>query len=56
MEDDLNFKESGRRPQFVGKWKTNLIFFHIEDDINHVINVRQPHCLLNERQLPFLTR
>ena len=26
MEDDLNYLENGRRPQFFGKWKTTSIF------------------------------
>ena len=28
MEDDLNFKENGRQPQFVGKWNDdpNILF------------------------------
>ena len=43
MEDDLNFKENGRRPKFLRKWKTtsifgemedNLIFWKMEDDLN----------------------
>ena len=52
MEDDLNFLENGRRPQFFGKWKKtsafwkmedDLIFFgKMEDDLNLKVNGRQP--------------
>ena len=37
MEDDLNFWETGRRPQFFGK---------MEDDLNFKLNGRQPQLLL----------
>ena len=33
MEDDLNFKENGRRPQFK-KMEYNLNFQTMEDDLN----------------------
>ena len=42
MEDDLNFKVNGRRPQSYGKWKTTLIWTYMEDDPNFNINGRQP--------------
>jgi hypothetical protein len=53
MEDNLNFKVNGRRPQFVGKWKTTSICWQLEDDLhfwqmedNHnffyVLNGRRP--------------
>jgi hypothetical protein len=31
MEDKLNFKENGGRPQFNDKWKTTSIFLLMED-------------------------
>ena len=48
MEDNLNFKESGRQPQLVAKWKTPLICLHIEVDNNLFYILRRPQCLLNE--------
>jgi hypothetical protein len=33
MEDNLNFKVNGRRPQFVGKWKATSFSWQIEDDL-----------------------
>ena len=36
MEDNLNFLENGREPQF----------FNMEDDLNLFNNVRRPHYLL----------
>ena len=35
MEDNLNFKENGRRSQFEGNWNTTQFFLKIQ---------RQPHC------------
>ena len=35
MEDDLNFLENGRRPQF---------FWKMEDDLDLKVNGRQPQC------------
>ena len=57
MEDDLNFLENGRRPQFFGKWKTTsnkimqpktsksktVIFLKMEDDLNFLENGRRPY-------------
>ena len=53
MEDNLNFKANGRRPQLLGKWKTTSILRLMEDDLNlkangrrtqfFYQNVRQPH-------------
>ena len=34
MEDDLNFFENGRRPQFFWKWKTTYIVLKMEDNLN----------------------
>jgi hypothetical protein len=35
----------GRRPQFLGKWKTTLIFLKMEDDLNIFENGRRPILL-----------
>jgi hypothetical protein len=34
MEEDFNFSENRRRPQFFRKWKTTSISQEIEDDLN----------------------
>ena len=33
LEDDLNFLEYGRRPQFLRKWKTTSFLGKMEDDL-----------------------
>ena len=33
MEDDINFLENRRRPQFFGKWKTALIVWQLENNL-----------------------
>ena len=43
LKDDLNFWANGRRPQFLGKWKTTSIFAKMEDKLN----------FLNENDLIF---
>ena len=45
MEDDLNFKNNGRRPQFLGKWKTTSILLK---------NGIQPQLKTSETNLNFL--
>ena len=45
IEDDLNFLENGRQPQFKGKWKTTSIFWQKEDDIIFFVTGRRPQCL-----------
>ena len=35
MEDNLNLKINGRRPQFLGEWKTTSILILMEDDLNY---------------------
>ena len=42
MEDDLNFLENGRRPQFSGKWEKTSIFWKMQEDLNVKTNGRQP--------------
>ena len=52
MEEDLNLWVNGRRPQFVGKWKSTLICWRLEDNPNfwqmedkhifYVLNGRRP--------------
>ena len=41
MEDDLNFLENGRKPQYVGNWKKTSI-----DDINVLKLVAELNFLL----------
>jgi hypothetical protein len=41
MEDDLNFVQNGRRPQFISKWKTTSIFYKMEDDLKFKTNGRR---------------
>ena len=45
MEDDLNFLENGRRPQFMSIWKTTAILKYMEDDLNFKVNGRLPEIL-----------
>jgi hypothetical protein len=43
MEDDLNFKENGRQPQFFKQiWWTTLTLRLMEDDLNFKENGRRP--------------
>jgi hypothetical protein len=42
MEDDLNFVQNGRPPQYFGKWKMTSIFRQIEDNLNILANGRLP--------------
>ena len=51
MEDDLNFKVNGRRPQFVDKQKTTCpqCFFLMEDDLN--VLYQQKTFSVNQAQL-----
>ena len=42
MEDDLNKKFNGRRPQFFVKWKTISIFMKMENDQFFLGNRNQP--------------
>ena len=43
MEDDLNFFENGRRPQYFCKWKTTSIFFENIRRPQFVEMGRRPH-------------
>ena len=45
LEDDLNFKVNGRRPQFQGKQKTTSIARKLEDDLNLLLDGSQPQFL-----------
>ena len=40
MEDDLNFKENGRRPQFVGTWKTTSICRYMEEKFYFICELK----------------
>ena len=42
MEDNLDFSENGRQPQFFRKWNTTSIFQEMEDDPNFSGYGRQP--------------
>ena len=53
MEDNLNVKANGRRPQFKGKWKTTSILRKMEDDLNLKENGRQLNFKEKGRQPPF---
>ena len=33
MQDDLNLKENGRKPQFAGSWKMTTICWQMEEDL-----------------------
>ena len=37
MEDDLNTLAIGRRPQYLGKWKTTLRLWQMEDNLKILI-------------------
>ena len=50
MEDDLNFKVNGRRPQFFDKWKTTLICWQIEDDLTFLFMEDNFKLLIQEIQ------
>ena len=56
MEDDLNFFQNGRRPQFFPKWKTTSIcqtFSKTKDNHNIFKNGRRPELFENGRQPQF---
>jgi hypothetical protein len=40
MENILYFLVNGRRPQYFGKWKTTLILWQMEDNLNVLANGR----------------
>jgi hypothetical protein len=42
MEDNLNIMSSERQQQYLGEWKTTLIFWKMEDDLNVLRNKRLP--------------
>jgi hypothetical protein len=43
-----NFLADGRRPQFFGKWKTTSIFWKMGNDLNFLVNKRQPKFVLGK--------
>jgi hypothetical protein len=67
MEDNLNFLVNGICPQFItivgqvlinwkatsipSKWKTTSFFWQMEDDLNILVNGRQPFCKWKQSQL-----
>ena len=55
MEDDFNFLQNGRRPEFIenGRWPQ---FFLMEDDLNFFINGRRPEVFQMEDDLIFFIR
>ena len=53
MEDDLNFFENGRRPQFFLKMEDDLKFLKMEDNLNYFENGRRPQFIENGRRPHF---
>jgi hypothetical protein len=49
--DYLHFLVNGRRPQFLGKWKTTSIFLYIEDELEFLANGRQLQLFVKGRQI-----
>jgi hypothetical protein len=50
LKDDLNCLVNGRRPKYLGKWKTTSIFLYIEDELKFLANGRQFQLFVNGRQ------
>ena len=47
MEDNLNFKANGRRPQYVVKWKKTSNCWQMEENLKLLANGRQPQFVGN---------
>jgi hypothetical protein len=46
MEDNLNLKDNGSQPPFLGKWKRTSISRWMEDDLNFKVDGRQSQSFL----------
>ena len=55
MEDNLNFKFNGKRPQFLGKWKTTQRFRLMEDNHSFQLAQDSPEPGTAQPQLVYLT-